>query len=226
MADLSRKQIVSDVQGLLGDDAFDPVMITQGANWFINYLFLNNRLRMAETSDELDGSQGDTEVDFPDDMMTRISIYMTSPQVIDMKHYEMQYVTFMENYANFATVAPRQAAEWTEFGKQMRFSAPLSADTTFGIDYLREPVPMAIDTDTCELSTLYEELVAKGALIGMMMFNEDYDEADEELNSLAPKITAFIRQESRGGGKTGPAAVMRTNRGRVGGYRADRDFPG
>lgn len=224
MADLTRATIVADVQGLIGDEAFDPVLITQGANWFVNYLFLNNRLRMAETSDEIDASSGDTEADFPDDMMTRIAIYMTSPQVIDMTPYEMQYGTFMRQYANFATANARQAREWTEYGKQMRFAAPLSADTTFGIDYLREPVPMEADADVCELSTLYEQLVAKGALIGMMMINEDYDEADEEFNALQPALTAFIKQESRGGGKTGPAAVIRTNRGRVGGYRADRDF--
>lgn len=224
MADLSRKQIVADVRGLIGDDSFDATLITQGANWFVNYLFLNNRLRMAESSDEIDASEGDTEVDFPDDMMTRINIYMTSPQIFDMKKFEMQYETFMQNYPNFASANPRQAAQWTEFGKQMRLCAPLNADTTFGIDYLREPNPMSKDTDVCELSTLYEELVAKGALIGMMMINEDYDEATEELNVLQPKITAFIKQEGRGGGKTGPAAIIRTNRGRSGGYRADRDF--
>jgi hypothetical protein len=107
----------------------------------------------------------------------------------------------------------------------MRFAAPLNANHTFAIDYLRAPNEMVNTGDTCELFSVYRELVARGTLVRIMRtINEDYQEADAEESKLNPLITAFVRNEGRGGGKTGPAAIVRTNRGRASGYRVDRDF--
>lgn len=215
--------IKSDVRGLLTDDSFDGDLITQAANWFQNQLFTDHRLRMAETSDTITALQAATEADFPEDMLTRIAIWATVPRVYNMKDFYEEYDSFMLNYANFATASQGQASAWTEFGKQMRFSQPLNAAHTFQIDYLRAPEQMEDDGDDCELSSVWRKLMAKGTLIGIMEINEDYEEADTERDNLDPLITSFVKLEGRGGGKTGPAAVMRTNRGR-GVYRADRDF--
>lgn len=216
--------IRSDVRGLLSDDQFDAGLIDQAANWFINELFANYRLRMAESSDTITAALGDTTADLPSDLMTRIAIWMTAPRVQNMKGGFLEYENFMENHANYVTASQAQAYAWTEFGKAMRFAQPLNASHTFQIDYLRAPVKMVNASDECELLSVWSELVAKGTLIGVMRINEDYDEAQAEEDKLAPKVTAFVRSEGRGGGKTGPAGVVRTNRGKVGGYRADRDF--
>lgn len=216
--------IKNDVRGLLQDDQFDEDLITQGANWYQNWLFARYRLRMAESDDTMTALAGATSVDFPSDMLTRIAIWCTSPNTFNMRSGFQEYETFMQNNAGFATASPAQARSWTEFGRAMRLSAPLSANHTFQIDYLRTPVDMENDGDDCELPDIYREMMARGTLVGMMTINEDYEEADQQRTDfLSPLETVFVRNEGRGGGKTGPAAVVRTNRGRSS-WRADRDM--
>lgn len=221
---MTRADIVGWVRDLLVDDQYDEDLITQAANWFVNELCSNNHLRIMENSEELFASQGDTEVEFPDDMKTLIKegFYCTVPRVFDMAEYYTSYGDFMKNYANFASASQSQVRNWTDFGNKARFSAPLNADHTFQCDYLRTPVDMEEDTDECEIPDRYGELVAKGTLARIMEINEDYAEARQERDNLEPLVTTFIKNESRGGFKTGPN-VIRTNRGR-GTWRADRGF--
>lgn len=221
---MTRTQYVTAVRGLLVDDQYDETLIIQALNWFVYELCNNNHLRIMENSEELTASQGDTELEFPEDMMTLVKegFYLTSPQVIDMGPNYVDYGYFMKNYANFASATQARARVWTDFGNMARFAAPLNADHTFQCDYLREPASMEEDEDECEIPDRYSELVAKGTLARIMEINEDYAEAQQERDNYAPLMTTFIRNESRGGFKTGPN-IVRTNRGR-GQYRVDRDF--
>lgn len=212
------------VRGLVSDTQYDETLIDQAINWFVYEVFNNTRTRLMEASDELFASQGDTLLEMPDDFMTRIHFYMSAPQVLNMKFGFTEYETFMDSYSNFASANQQQGQTWTDYGADIRFSAPLNADHTFQLDYLREPVPMEEDDDECEVPDRYSELVAKGALARVMEINEDYAEAAQERTNMEPLMTTFIRNEGRGGGKVGPG-VIRTNRGR-GSYRVDRDFPG
>ena len=217
-------EIKEDVQDLLQDTDADEALILKCANWFVDELCVNNHLRIMEDSEELFASAGDTELEFPDNMKTLIKegFYLTSPQVYDMGPNYVAYGDFMRNYANFASATAAAAHEWTDFGNKARFAAPLNANHTFQCDFLRDPVPMEVDDDTCEIPDRYRELVSKGTLARMMTINEDYAESSQEINNLAELRTVFIKNESRGGFKTGPN-IIRTNRGR-GSYRADRDF--
>ena len=210
--------IKKSVRGLLQDDQFDGDLIREAANWFVYEIFNNTRTRLMESSDTITAAAGDTTMDLPDDFMTRINIYLTAPQIYSINDSEMPYDSFMREYANFATSRPAQVGRWTPYGMGIRFSAPLNADHTFQIDYLREPVPMEQGSDECEVPDRYSELVAKGALARIMEINEDYAEASQERNNLEPQLTVFIRNEARGGGKTGPS-IIRTGRGRTGGIR-------
>jgi hypothetical protein len=217
--------IKTAVKMLFDDPDLDDDTITAAANWFINRLFTTYRLRMAEASTTLYGNQGVSIVPFPADYLTRIAIYSTTPRVFNMREGFEEYETFMSNYSNFATASPAQAYAWTEYGKVMRFSNPLNVPHIFQVDYLRTPLVMAEDGDECELGAVWAELVAKGTQIGIMEINEDYNEADQLWNGTRFQrlLTSFISQEGRGGGKTGPRVVLRTNRGR-GQWRADKDF--
>lgn len=215
--------IITAVRDLLDDDAYDATKITRAANWFVYELANNNRLRMFESSDLLSSISGDTTADFPADMITLISVYATVPQVYDMSGNYVAYGDFMKSYANFATATAAQAYNWTDFGNAMRFSAPLNAAHSFQVDYIREPVPMVDTGDDCEIPDRYEELVCKGTLARVMEINEDYAEASQERDNLAPLMTTFVRNEGRGQIKTGPN-IMRTNRGRATGYNVSRDF--
>lgn len=217
-------EIKSDVQDLLQDTDADEALITKCANWYVNELCTNNHLRIMEDSEELSASQGDTELEFPENMKTLIKegFYLTSPQVFDMGPNYISYGEFMRNYANFASATQAQASQWTDFGNKARFAAPLNAEHTFQCDFLRDPVDMEEDDDLCEIPDRYREMVAKGTLARMMKINEDYAEASQEISDLESLETAFKKNESRGSFKTGPN-VIRTNRGR-GSWRADRDF--
>ena len=207
--------IKTSVRGLLVDTQYDETLIAQAANWFVKELCNNNHLRIMEASEELSASQGDTELEFPEDMKTLIKdgFYCTAPSVFDMGPLYVSYGDFMRSYANFASATQAQARKWTDFGNMARFTAPLSAEHTFQCDYLRDPVDMVDDTDDCEIPDRYDELVSKGTLARIMEINEDYAEAQQERGNLDPLLTTFIKNESRGGFKTGPI-IMRTNRGR------------
>lgn len=208
--------IVKSVRGLLDDDAYDEDLITQAANWFVYELFNDTRTRLMETSDFVTALAGSTTADYPTDLQTIIGIYVTAPRVFQLNQ-PMEYRSFMGQYADFASATPREIYSWVPFGNQMRFSAPLNVSHSFQIDYLRIPEAMESMSDECEVPDNYSELVAKGTLARIMEINEDYAEAKQERNNMAPLITTFKRNEGRGGGKVGPASVMRTNRGRRGG---------
>lgn len=215
---MTLSQIIASVRRLLQDDEYDAATITEAANWFVYELFNNNHTRFMEATTTLEVSPGDTGVDFPEDLLAWTTIYLTTPQVYDMSSYYHQYGDFMKAHANFATATSAQARDWTDFGNSMRFASPLSADSVFNLDYIREPVPMENVGDSCEVPGRYAELVAKGTKARIMEIDEDYDEAKQERNLLAPLVTTFIRNEARGGGKTKPT-IMRTNRRAVSGGR-------
>lgn len=206
-------EIKTAVRTLLQDDQYDGTVIAQAANWFVYELFNNNRTRLMEDSDTITASVGDTTAAFPDGMLAWISIYATVPNVYDMSDNYIGYGEFMGHHPNFATATPAAVDGWTDFGNAMRFAAPLSAETTFQIDFVREPVPMENDSDDCEVPNRYAELVARGTKARVMEIEEDYQYAQQERDLLAPLVTTFIRNEARGGGKTKPT-VIRTRRGR------------
>lgn len=214
---MTLSDIISKTRGKLGDTSFDSGLITDAANWFVNSLFFNNATRMMESSDILYPSAADTEVDMPDDFQTLVSLNCISPQIYELKNYHMEYQDFMKRFPAWNSTSTVAAAisYWTDFSNQVRFSAPLAADTELAIDYLRLPVAMANLTDTCEVPDQYQELVILGTLARCMDTNEDYPEASQELANLSPLITAFIANESRGQFRTGPA-IMRSNRRRGG----------
>lgn len=204
--------IKTSVRSLLDDDEFDEDKITMAANWFVYELFNDTRTRLMEASDTINAMANSPTADYPSDLQTIIGIYVTSPRKFQLNR-PMEYQTFMNSYADFATATSREAYSWVPYGNQMRFSAPLNVNHTFQVDYLRIPEPMESDDDECEVPDNYSELVAKGTLARVMEMNEDYAEAQQERDNLEPLITTFKRNEGRGGGKVGPASVMRTNRG-------------
>lgn len=218
-------QFRANVRNLIGDSEYDATLVDQAINWFIQEIHNNTQFRYMEEEDEIDISANDVTADLPDDIATILALNMTSPQVADILRYYVEYGDFMKLYPGYETYSARQVRQWTDYGNQMRLAAPANVDTTIHIDYIRTPVVMVEDDDTCDVPDQYEELVSKGALARLMEINEDYGEAQTERNNLDPLLTAFIKNEGRGGIKAGPT-VMRSNRGRIGRgvYRADRDF--
>lgn len=205
--------IKTAVRILLQDDQYDGDTIAQAANWFIYELANNNKLRMFEDSETLTGAVSDTTVAFPENMLAWTAIYCTAPSVFDIGASYQEYGEFMQYNANFAGATAGRAKDWTDFGNAMRFAQPLSIEHTFQFDYVREPVAMENDTDDCEIPDRYIELVSRGTKARILEIEEDYDFAREERDIIEPLQTTFIRNESRGGGKTRPT-VIRTRRGR------------
>lgn len=218
-------QYRTNVRGLVGDTAYDMTLVDQAINWFIYEIHNNTHIRYMETEDESDVSAGDTSVDLPDDVNTILGLTLLTPQVWDLLRERVEYGDFMKLYPGYATYTAQQIRKWTDFANAMRLAAPALTDATIHVDYLRTPVVMVDDTDTTDIPDVYEELVSKGSLARLMEINEDYTEAESERDNLAPLLTAFIRNEGRGGMTTGPT-VMRTNRGRIGRglYDASKDF--
>jgi hypothetical protein len=210
--------IKTAVRELLQDSQYDGAVITRAANSFVYELFNNNRTRLMEDSTTLTVSAGEVTVDFPDNMLAWIAIYATSPSVYDMSDNFTEYGQFMTAHAGFATSTAARADTWTAYGNAMRFAAPLNAEHTFQVDFVREPVAMEADSDDCEVPDRYAELVARGTKARVMEIEEDYQYAQQERDLLQPLVTTFIRNEARGGGKTKPTVIRsRRNRNSRGG---------
>lgn len=209
--------IVNKTRAKLGDTSFDQQLITDAANWFVNQLFFNTQTRQMETNTQLTPSAGDTTIDMPGDFQTYIDSSVVSPQIYELKDYRMEPADFRKRFPGWNSPLTTAAymSYWTDFNNEIRFNAPLLADTVIDLDYCRQPDLMVNLTDICEVSDLYQELVILGTLARCMDTNEDYPEASQELANLAPLTTAFIRRESRGSFHTGPV-IIRSNRRRGG----------
>lgn len=214
------------VRADIDDSEYDAEVVDRGINDYVKEICARTRLRRMETSEELFLSIGDYEVELPDDMQTLINLSVTSPSPARrISQNFIEYNNFIGSNPGYSTATSRAVAtvDWTDFGGLMRLSAPASVATTLLCEYLRTPELMVEDDDECELPDSYSEMVIIGAKARIMERNEDYAEARQERRKLAPLETAFIRNEGRGQMKIGPT-VIKTNRGRSGGYRADRDF--
>lgn len=206
-------ELVALVRDKIGDDAYDSKTILTAGNWFLNELANKNRLRIFEESDKITAAAGKFTADFPSDMQTMISLYVTAPSTYDFTKSYIEYGDFMKSYANFATASPGRASQWTDFGNAIRFSAPLNVTHSISVDYLRRPRQVEGEAGEYELPRQYDELLVKGALIRIMDQDEDYDVSGQERSLLSPMVASLVKNEGRGGIKTGPI-IMRTNRGR------------
>jgi hypothetical protein len=224
----------ASVRRKLDDSSYESDSIDEAINWYVSDVFNRIKTRLMEASDELFVGIGDTEVEFPDDFQELINLSVTnpSPARFIMDNY-MEYGDFVNTHPNYAAVTAQAVAtaDWTDFGNMMRLSAPAKIDSTLFIEYLRVPVDMASDTDECEVPDPFRRMVTIGALAEIMERNEDYEEATVERRKLTgeggrPGLEdLFAKRYARGRIKTGPT-IIRTRRGRRGGYRVDRDFQG
>jgi hypothetical protein len=218
-------EIRLSVRNKLDDSQYDATLVDEAANWFVNEIFNNNRIRTMEETDTLQIAQGATSAAFPEDFQTLLNLSVTSPAIYTLMDNFMEYGDFIKLYPGFATYTQAAIRNWTDFANGMRFSAPANASHTVFIEYLRRPNTMEDDGDECEIPDAYRKMVTIGTLAEMMERNEDYAEAAQERNKLSPLVTTFIRNEGRGQTKVGPT-IMRSNRRgyRAGGYNAARDF--
>lgn len=220
--------IIGWVRDLLEDPEYSESVILEAANWFVFELCNNNRLRIMEASASISIAANATTAAFPATMMYLLEAYVTAPSVYEVADMYTDYKSFMRSYANFATASPAQIGTWTDFANALRFAAPVLANSTMQVDFIRPPLAMVADTSTCEIPSRYQELVTKGTLARIQEINDDYDEAAQERDNLQPLVTAFIRNEARGGLIAGPkrirTSMSRGGRGGRGTWRADRDF--
>lgn len=207
-------EIITSVQRLLQDDQFSEDSITESANWVVEDLFSNVNTRLMQSSDVMEASAGDTDTPFPDDLATVITMYAVSAtQPFDLEPRYLEYPQFVARFPNYASLMAAPLGNYTHFGNGLRFSAPLNADLEIAVDYYRNPVKMKAPGDTCEVPDKYDQLVKRLTLAYCMEQNEDYAEAANERNNVAPLVTTFNRRESVGMDRTGPV-IMRTNRRR------------
>lgn len=228
----------ADIRTDLDDTDYEASVIDRAINDYINEIALRSRFRKLETTDELFISAGDTEVEFPDDKMLIINMSVTDPAPARriMQNY-MAYNDFIMNHPGYASVGSQAVAglDWTDYADGMRLSAPASADSTIFCEYLRVPTKLESDDDENELdpNDVYHNMFVIGARVLAMERNEDYEEAAEERKKLSGRVVngvyrpgleeTFIKNEGRGGIKTGPN-IMGQGRHRRGNYRVDRDF--
>lgn len=217
------------VKDKLDDTGFPDATIDRAANDFQFELFNDNRIRFMEENAILTVGPGEYSKALPDDFMNLINMIVLD----DVSTYRnitedgyLAYDAFMLRYANFSVASTSKLYTWTFFGEGIRFAAPSAGSYNVNIDYLRSPALMVDAADECELPINARELMTIGTLERCMRVNEDYPEADAELDRLSGLRTAFIKNYARGGFKVGPQ-IIKTGHGRMrgrGSYSPDRDF--
>ena len=216
--------ILSDVRQAvrsnLDDMQYDGAKIDMAINWFQNELFNNTRTSLMETTTNLNVAQGASSVPLPADCQLLLNLIVTSSPVRSIWSRQLDTNIFDSTFPNFAGYAQRTADQWTIYGRNIRFSGPVSAATVLRADYVRRPVLATDAAPTLELPDQYFELVVLGAQARVMEVNEDFAEASQIRNNLDPLVTTFIRNEARGGQVAGPR-IMRSNRRRMGGRFGD-----
>lgn len=216
------------VRSQIDDSEYDDTVVDRAINWYVKDICSRIHLRFMEATEEVTVSEGDTEVEFPDEMQTLLNLSVTDPTPARQifKNY-VEYNQFIIDNPGFESVTSRGAAnaDWTDFGGKMRFSAPINATSTLLCEFLNRPEKMENDDDECVIPDQYDEMVTLGAQKRVMKRNEDYAEAKQESSDLSRLETTFIKNEGRGHLKVG-ATVMNSRRGRRGSWRADRDFNG
>ena len=203
------------VRQKLDDMQFDVQKIDSAVNWFIAEILNNNRISFMETSARLPFVGGVIEISLPKDLqiVTFISVDAPDATPYSITDCRVEYDDFMKRFPNFFSAPPQKIHSWTYCGKNIRFAAPTSSPGSLFIDYVKRPSAVTNGEDTLVIPDNYEEMVVIGATARVMEMNEDYAEAAQERQNLAPLVTAFVRNEARGQQKTGPI-IMRTNRRR------------
>lgn len=204
---MTGNELVTAVRGLMDDDQFDSATIIQNGNWVQNDLYAGTRTRQMETTATLNVTANDTTETLPTNLQTLISMRVTSPRVYDITNLYVDQDRFMEVYPNWESETAAEIHEWTDFGGAIRFSRPVLANSTIKVDYLRKPVAVVQNTDSYELPALYDELLARRTLTRCMMQNEDYAESAQEQQFVNDLFSVFVRNEGRGGIKTGPTMM-------------------
>lgn len=215
------------VRDKLDDTNFPADSIDRAANDFQFELFNDNRIRFMEEHVVLTPGNGDTSVDLSSDFMNLINMTVldSATQFRDItKNGYLDYVTFMEQFANYTVAPASKIYTWTFYGEGLRFGAPTDGSYNVNVDYLRSPVLMVAAADECELPINCRELMTLGTLQRVMRINEDYNESAAEKAELTGLRTAFIRNYGRGGGKVGPQVARSNRNGRGRGQWTTDDF--
>lgn len=204
----------------LDDPEYSASTIDAAINWFQFELFNNTRTSLMETSGTLSPTINATNIALPADLQVLTNATVTSPTVYNIWKNKYEQQTFDLYFPNYTVATTSYLYNWCIYGRTMRFSAPLKSNTTIAIDYIRRPVKATDAAPTLEIPDQYEELATLGAQARVMEVNEDFAEAAQIRNNMEPLVTAFIRNEARGGQTAGPT-IIRSNRRRSGGGFGD-----
>lgn len=211
----------------LDDTGFSTDTIDRAANDFQFDLFNQHRIRFMEKHQDLSVLSNASSVDLPDDFMTLINLTILDSATVfrDItKSGFVNYDDFMTRFGNYSAAPTSKIYNYTFYGEGLRFQSRTNGAYTAALDYLRAPVLMTDAASECELPINCRELMTLGTLERIMRINEDYNEADAELERLEPMITAFVRNYGRGSEKVGPQIMKTGMDRRRNGYRVDRDF--
>ena len=221
---MTGNELITAVRGLMDDDQFSSTEILQNGNWVQSDLYATVRTRQMEKTGTINVSADDTTASFPSDMQTLISLVVTSPNKYSITEQSVDYDRFMELYPSWDTSTASSISKWTDFSNTIRFATPVYENSVLSVDYLRKPVAVVEATDSFELPSLYDELLTRRTLTRCMMRNEDYSESQQEQQFVQDLFTTFVKNEGRGGIKTGPTVMQsKMNKG-WGTGRSWRDY--
>ena len=204
---MTQAEAVARVRLKLDDSAYPEATITQALNDYVNELYTKFKTKLMEKSSTLSVAQGDTTINLPTDYssLLNLTVLDTSPYLITDK--ELEYNKFMRDYPAFATYAQAKPYYWTSFANKIRLAYPSNASYTINIDYLRLPVKTSSGSDSYEVPSESDEMVAQGGLVRAMEMNEEYAEAAQERSKLEDMETSFNLKYGRGPLRSGGTRI-------------------
>lgn len=205
--------LVSRVRSKLDDTSYSSDKILEAGSDFMADICTKHKFMFMETSSTISVADEDTTATLPANLLTILSLRLTSPNQRDLTRDFVEYNRFIDIYPNWDTTDAMTIFKWTMFGNQIRFAAPADGVHTLKVDYIKKPTRVTELTSSYELPDSYDELLVLGALYRVQQDNEDYQEADQRKFELEQMIRALVVLEGRGGRVQGQRSTIWRKRG-------------
>jgi hypothetical protein len=117
---------------------------------------------------------GDTVKNYSPDMQTVNSLTLSDGATVSRPEY-MSYRDFDDSYPAPSTLPRARPEVWTDYGRQIYWSAPLDKAYSLTRRYMRKPVTFSSGAIVPDIPEEYKQILIRGALAGVEEYRQNFD---------------------------------------------------
>lgn len=193
------------VRNRLDDEDFEDEFLDRAINYAQRDITNNHQLTLLETSQDLSISASDLEAALPTDYHEKLYLVVTSPadKLANITDRYIVYEDFVNAYLSPSTNPAAMPYNWSEYARNIKFSAPADQAYTLRLDYLKKAALLEDETDVPVIPEEFEELLVLGAYMRIAKREDDYDVKSQEqidYNKLMLDFLAVYGRNKQPGG--------------------------